>query len=151
YTQGGQRLRDGNNTTMIFDGAGDQVVSQNNANLGNVNLQNMSCPGTGLNRQVLWLNNPSLVDGFQVVGDTTTGAQARFILQDNVATGGIGTTAANTFRIENGATAQFEGGYTCASTILFRNAVDGTPSDGVPRLLGTIGTFAASLTSGIGT
>jgi hypothetical protein len=153
YTQGGQRLRDGNNTTMILDGSGTQTVIQNNASLNNVNLQNLVIAGSGVRRTVNWMDNPQLAAGFQVVGDLTVGPLVSFNLYDGVAAGGLGTTNANFFRIEDLAIARFTQAYTCAATLVFRNgnSVSGSLSTGLLRLENTVAPLAGGFTCGLGT
>jgi hypothetical protein len=149
WTQTGQRLRSGTGTLVTFDGSGNQSISQNNGTLSNVTFENVTLEATGAARTVTWLNNPALTPSFGTTGDFIVGANVTFVLQDGVA--GIGSGTANTFRIESGATADFQLGYTCAASLLFQDRSTGASSNGTLRMENAIAQFAGAFTSGLGT
>ncbi len=155
WTQFGTKFKDGNNTTLIFNKAGDQTISVSNATIANIDYDNLILAST-IPRTVTYNNNPLLVNSLQVNQNLLVGKDVIFIVNDGVdptANRGIGDGSATySLRIESNAQAIFKGNYNNSARLLFRDTSDAGPaSNGLLRLERTITDDSTELGSAVDT
>jgi hypothetical protein len=155
YTESGKRFESGTTSTVFWDGGGNQNIGSTDPQTGDSDYANLVVGGGA--RTVTFLENPNTVYGFNVLKSLTVGPNVNFIVQEacnNAVNQGIGTVAADVFRIDNGATVTFKENFNPSCTISFTDA-GGAASTGTLRIEGTItadtSVFGWGLNAGVGT
>jgi hypothetical protein len=140
----GKKFNQGNGSTVLFNGTGDQAISITVTHLGDGDFENLAIAGDATKtpgyRTVTVNNNPSIVNGFEVNGDLTVGANANLLVLDGcnqAGDQGIGHAQTDVFRIDNGATVTFRSNCNLSGAISFTDASN-NPSTGTIRIENTL-------------
>lgn len=140
----GKKFNSGNGSTILFNGTGNQSIVITVTHLGDGDFENLAIAGDPTKapgyRTVTVVNNPSIVNGFEVNGDLTIGPNANLLVLDGcnqAGDQGIGHAATDVFRIDNGATATFRSNCNLSGAISFTDASN-NPSTGTIRIENTL-------------